>query len=53
MSDYEMIKESPYTVRPSMAVCSECGGQLRLTVWSEGIDSSIKCEDCGEEDIYR
>lgn len=55
MGDFEFV-DSPgtaLTVLPSMAVCSDCGGQLELTVWGDGIDSSIECRECGAEDIYR
>lgn len=53
MSDHEVVELEPYTVRPSMAVCSECGSKLTLIIWGEGIDSSIECEGCGAKDIYR
>lgn len=40
---------------PDFAVCADCGGQLTLLVWGEGIDSSIECttDDCENKEIYR
>lgn len=40
-------------VTPGFVECSLCGGDVWLTVWGEGIDSSIECVDCGEKNIYR
>lgn len=53
--EYEVVEYDPFTVEPSMAICSECGSQLQLRIWGEGIDSSIWCpgDNCDEEDIYR
>lgn len=55
MGDYDVVDSEGgcFIVHPSMAVCSECGEQLELTIWGEGIDSGIECTGCDERDIYR
>jgi hypothetical protein len=38
---------------PDWAECSECGGQVWVRVWGEGIDSEVGCADCDNKEIYR
>jgi hypothetical protein len=44
----ETLEESP-----DFAICADCGGQLSITVWGEGIDSHVTCQNCDNKEIYR
>lgn len=50
-----MTWTGPMTRQPAFAICAACGGQLELTVWGEGIDSSIACttNECDKKQSYR
>lgn len=37
---------------PDWGEC-ECGGQLWIRVWGEGIDSEVGCAECDNKEIYR
>ena len=44
----------PMKLRSAFLCCPYCGDEdVTLTVWGEGIDSSIECAACGEMEIYR
>ena len=44
----------PMRLRSAFLCCPYCGDEdVTLTVWGEGIDSSIECHECGEKEIYR
>lgn len=38
---------------PDWAMCKDCGGQLYILMWGEGIDSHMACTDCENKEIYR
>jgi hypothetical protein len=42
----------PMIETPDWAEC-ECGGQLWIQVWGEGVDSSVGCAECDNKEIYR
>lgn len=44
---YELIEA------PEWAECSDCGGQVIIRVWGEGVDSEVWCQDCDNKNIYR
>ena len=38
---------------PPFAECADCGGDIRIVVWGEGIDSEVQCVDCDNSTGYR
>ncbi len=43
----------PIVVTPDWAKCSDCGGQVWVRIWGEGIDSEMGCAECDNKEIYR
>jgi len=38
---------------PDWAECADCGGQVYILIWGEGVDSHMACADCDNKEIYR
>jgi hypothetical protein len=43
----------PIVETPDWAECEDCGGQVWIRIWGEGIDSETGCAECDNKEIYR
>jgi len=55
MSDNIPQYDSPLPIVevPDWAECADCGGQVWVRIWGEGIDSEMSCANCSNGEIYR